>query len=148
MIPILGAARNASLHSATISPSAAALWATLPHPGPTFTWDEPSPKLIKAADTIANIHHKHAHTTCPDSTLPGAAQVVFCDRGIPDPTGGPSVYSILTQHLVDREVPRNQIGWVNDWPDPRSRQPLWDQVRTGLIRVHRQHDGQRIGKTV
>ena len=60
---------------------------------------------------------------------------MFCDQGVPDPTGGPSVYAILTGLLVERGVARSSIGWVHDWPDPATRQTLWDQVRTGQIRV-------------
>lgn len=135
VIAILGVARAAALHPATISEQTCQRWATHGYPNLAFDWDEPNPKLIVAADTIAAIHHRTSHRTYPDSTIAGAAQAVFCDQGTPDPSGGPSVYRIVTDMLVDRGVPREQIAWVHDWPDPATRQTLWDQIRNGQIRI-------------
>ena len=67
-----------------------------------FSWDEPNEKLITVADRIAEIHHRTADWTYPDSERPGAAQVVFCDAGVPNPDGSPSVYSTLTDLLTER----------------------------------------------
>ena len=135
MIAILSTARAAALHPATISAETCQKYATRSYPAPRFGWDEPSDKLITVADRIAEIHHRTAGWTYPDSERPGAAQVVFCDAGVPNPDGSTSVYSTLTDLLTERGVPRGQIGWVHDVPDPNRRQPLWDQVRSGHIRV-------------
>jgi N12 class adenine-specific DNA methylase len=135
VIAIMGVARAAALHPATISADTCARWATRGHPTLEFTWDEPIPKLDLAADTIAAIHHRTAGHTYPDSATPGAAQVVFCDQGTPQPGAAMSVYQVLTDRLVDRGVPRGDIAWVHDWPDPATRQALWNQVRGGQIRV-------------
>ena len=109
------------------------------HPRPSrdlaFSWDEPNEKLITAADRIAEIHHRTRDWTYPDSDRPGAAQVVFCDAGVPNPDGSPSVYSTLTDLLVERGIARSEIGWVHDITDPNRRQPLWDQVRSGHTRI-------------
>ena len=109
------------------------------HPRPSGTsrsrWDEPNEKLITAADRIAEIHHRTRDWTYPDSERPGAAQVVFCDAGVPNPDGSPSVYSTLTDLLTERGIARSEIGWVHDIADPNRRQPLWDQVRSGHTRI-------------
>ena len=135
MIAILGTARAAALHPATISAETCTKYATHGHPAPRFTWDEPNEKLITAADRIAEIHHRTRGWTYPDSDRPGAAQVVFCDAGVPNPDGSPSVYSTLTDLLVERGIARSEIGWVHDITDPNRRQPLWDQVRSGHTRI-------------
>lgn len=135
VIAILGSTRDAALHPATISADTYAKWATMSHPNLTPDWTEPAPKLIEAADTIAGIYHRTAEHRYPDSTLAGAAQVVFCDRGVPNADGTPSVYSLLTDLLAERGVQRQHIAWVHQWPDPNSRQPLWDQARNGQVRV-------------
>lgn len=135
VIAILGATRAAALHPALVTPAITARWATRSFPNLRLSWDEPNPKIIAAADKIAEIYHRTADVTYDGSSVPGASQVVFIDMGTPDPTGGPSVYSILTRELVGRGVKRGQIAWVHDYPDPAGRQPLWDQVRAGHVRV-------------
>ena len=60
---------------------------------------------------------------------------MFCDAGVPNPDGSPSVYSTLTDLLVERGIARSEIGWVHDIADPNRRQPLWDQVRSGHTRI-------------
>jgi len=135
VIAILGSTRDAALHPATISADTYAKWATMSHPTLTPDWHEPAPKLIEAADTIAGIYHRTTDHRYPDSNLAGAAQVVFCDRGVPTADGTPSVYSLLTDLLAERGVQRQHIAWVHQWPDPNSRQPLWDQARSGQVRV-------------
>jgi N12 class adenine-specific DNA methylase len=135
VIAILSTARAAALHPATISDDTATKWATANFPYLRFSWDEPNDKLIEAADTIAEIHHRSRDWTYRDSDRAGAAQVVFCDAGVPTSDGSPSVYSTLTDLLVARGVNRAEIAWVHDIADPARRQPLWDQVRTGHARV-------------
>ena len=135
VVAILAATRAASLHPATISDEICARWATSGHRNLSFTWDEPNPKLEEAADTIAAIWRRTGDVAYDDSTVPGAAQAVFCDQGVPKKGGEDSVYSVLTNALVDRGVPREQIAWVHDWPQPDKRQPLWDQVRNGGVRI-------------
>jgi hypothetical protein len=135
VIAILSTARAAALHPATVSAETCQKYATRSFPAPRFGWDEPSDKLITVADRIAEIHHRTAGWTYPDSERPGAAQVVFCDAGVPNPDESTSVYSTLTDLLTERGVARSQISWVHDIPDPNRRQPLWDQVRSGHIRV-------------
>jgi N12 class adenine-specific DNA methylase len=134
-IAILSTSRSAALHPATISGETCARWATRSFPRLRFDWDEPNNKLIAVADTIAEINHRTGEWTYPDSERPGAAQVVFCDAGVPRGDGNPSVYSELTDLLVDRGVRRADIAWVHDVADPSARQPLWDQVRSGHVRV-------------
>jgi len=135
VIAILSTARAAALHPATISAETCQKWATAGHQYTGFDWDEPNHKLIAAADQIAAIHHRSTGWTYPDSERAGAAQVVFCDAGVPRADGGSSVYSTLTDLLVERGVGRGDIGWVHDIADPNRRQPLWDAVRSGHTRV-------------
>ncbi len=135
VIAILSTARAAALHPATISADTCAKWRTHSFPSLAFSWDEPNEKLITVAARIAEIHQRTAGWTYPDSERPGATQVVFCDAGVPNPNGSPSVYSTLTDLLVERGVNRSEIAWVHDITDPNRRQPLWDQVRSGHIRV-------------
>ena len=135
VIAILGTARAAALHPATISRATCDKYATHGHPALSFHWDEPNEKLITVAEQIAEIHHRTADWTYPDSERPGAAQVVFCDAGIPNPDGTASVYSTLTVLLTERGVARREIAWVHDIADPNRRQTLWDQVRSGKTRV-------------
>ena len=71
VIAILGVARAAALHPATISEQTCQRWATHGYPNLAFDWDEPNPKLIAAADTIAAIHHQTSQHTYPDSTIAG-----------------------------------------------------------------------------
>lgn len=135
IVAILHATRAASLHPATISDEICARWATHGHPNLRFDWDEPNPKLIKVADTVADIYHRTATDTYDDSTVPGAAQVVFCDQGVPHTGSDQSVYHLVTNLLVEREVAPEHIAWVHDWPKPELRQPLWENVRNGNKRV-------------
>jgi hypothetical protein len=93
VIAILGTARAAALHPATISTETCKKYRTHGFTDLAFRWDEPNEKLITAAEQIAKIHHHTRHWTYPDSERPGAAQVVFCDAGVPNPDGSPSVYS-------------------------------------------------------
>ena len=135
VIAILGTARAAALHPATISAQTCQKYRTIGFPDLRFSWDEPNEKLITVADRIAEIHRRTADWTYPGSERPGAAQVVFCDAGVPNPDGSPSVYSTLTDLLTERGIARSQIAWVHDVTDPNRRQPLWDQVRSGHTRV-------------
>lgn len=135
IVAILHATRAASLHPATISDEICERWATVGHPNLRFDWDEPNPKLIEVADTVAEIYHRTADHQYTDSTQPGAAQVVFCDQGVPRPDSQHSVYQLVTDALVNRGVDRDDIAWVHDWPKPDLRQPLWDDVRNGNVRV-------------
>ncbi len=135
VIAILGTARAAALHPATISAQTCQKYRTIGFPDLRFSWDEPNEKLITVADRIAEIHRRTADWTYPGSERPGAAQVVFCDAGVPNPDGSPSVYSTLTDLLTERGIARSQIAWVHDVADPNRRQPLWDQVRSGHTRV-------------
>ena len=135
VIAILGTARAAALHPATISIDTCQKYRTHGFPDLAFSWDEPNEKLITAAERIAEIYHRTSDWTYPNTGRPGAAQVVFCDAGVPNPDGSASVYSTLTDLLTERGVARTEIGWVHDITDPNRRQPLWDQVRSGHTRV-------------
>jgi hypothetical protein len=135
IVAILHATRAASLHPATISDEICQKWATTGHPHLSFDWDEPNPKLIEVADTVAGIYHRTADHRYDDSMVPGAAQVVFCDQGVPHPGNDRSVYQLVTDALIERGVEREHIAWVHDWPQPDMRQPLWDDVRNGNKRI-------------
>ena len=135
VIAILGTARAAALHPATISTETCKKYRTHGFTDLAFRWDEPNEKLITVAEQVAEIHHRTRHWTYPDSERPGGAQVVFCDAGVPNPDGSPSVYSTLTNLLVERGIARSEIAWIHDIVDPNRRQPLWDQVRSGHTRI-------------
>ena len=80
--------------------------------------DEPNEKPINAADQIAEIHHRTRDWTYPDSEWPGAAQIVFCDAGVPNPDGSPSVYSTLTNVLTERASPAARSPGSTTSPTP------------------------------
>lgn len=133
IIAVLGSARTSSLHPATISAASLSKYATRSYPNLAFSWDDPSPKITAAADQIAEIYHRTATWTYPNSTVAGAAQAVFCDYGVPNPTRDGNAYELLTQMLVDRGVDPTHIRSVH--AAGKGRDELFEQVRNGTVRV-------------
>ena len=65
VIAILGTARAAALHPATISTETCHKYRTHGFSHLAFSWDEPNEKLITAADQIAEIHHRTRQLDLP-----------------------------------------------------------------------------------
>ncbi len=62
-------------------------------------------------------------------------QIVFCDLGIEPTAWGFSVYDAVTEGLVARGVPREQIASIGDANSDAKKQALFERVRAGTVRV-------------
>jgi len=93
-------------------------------------------KLAAAASRIAKIHHANADRAYPDSDVPGALQIVFCDLGTPHPGGTRwTAYNEITRLLTERGVPAAQIRYVHEARNDKQKGELFAAARNGRISV-------------
>jgi len=62
-------------------------------------------------------------------------QMIFCDMGVHPTAWGFSAYEEITEKLIRRGIPREQIAAIGDADSDAKKQALFDKVRTGRIRV-------------
>lgn len=67
-----------------------------------------------------------------ESPRPGGFQIVFCDRGVPNPDGF-TVYDAIRDDLVARGMDRDRIRFIHDWDDRRLQ--LFDDCNNGQVDV-------------
>ncbi len=79
---------------------------------------------------IANVAAIWQRTTPSRGT-----QMIFCDMGVNATRWGYSVYEELTDKLVARSIPRDQIAAVGDADSDGKKQALFERVRNGSVRV-------------
>jgi hypothetical protein len=64
-----------------------------------------------------------------------AAQIVFCDMGVRPTPWGYSVYDEITEKLLERDIPREQIAAMGDAASDAKKQALFEKVRNGSVRI-------------
>ena len=115
--------------------------------------DDPASKLNKCVDTVFEVWK--------NSSDYKGAQLIFCDQGTPkgkaskekpeegetDNTdkdadilsdlnaGNFCVYDEVKDKLVKLGIPKEQIAFIHDYPDPADKKKLYDKVNAGEIRV-------------
>jgi hypothetical protein len=62
-------------------------------------------------------------------------QMIFCDMGVHPTPWGYSVYDEITDKLVERGIPRNEIAAVGEADSDAKKQALFERVRQGSVRV-------------
>ncbi len=62
-------------------------------------------------------------------------QMVFCDMGVNPTPWGYSAYDEVIGKLVDRGIPRSQIAAIGDADSDAKKRALFDQVRSGQVRI-------------
>ena len=89
--------------------------------------DFPESKINAAVENVVSIWQRTASNR--------GTQMIFCDMGV-NPTGwGYSPYDEITDKLVRRGIPREQIAAIGDADSDAKKQALFDKVRSGSIRV-------------
>lgn len=96
--------------------------------------DDVSPKLVEAADRIADVHHTHTSTTYGDAPTPGALQLAMLDLGTPHPDDA-QVYGRLRNMLVQRGIPARSIRFIHEAKTDKARAAMFSQARDGGISV-------------
>lgn len=94
------------------------------------------------ADDIMRIHNANAHNvyrdpdTGQEMPIPGAFQLVFCDRGTPskDPRQF-TIYAAIRDELIARGMPADAIRFIHDAVKPADKLSLQHKCRTGEISV-------------
>src|SRR5205823_5019004 len=62
-------------------------------------------------------------------------QMIFCDMGVHPTPWGYSVYDEVIDKLVARGLPRREIAVIGDADSDAKKRALFDQVRSGQVRV-------------
>jgi N12 class adenine-specific DNA methylase len=62
-------------------------------------------------------------------------QMIFCDMGVHPTPWGYSAYEKIIEKLVARGIPRSQIAAIGDADTDAKKRALFDQVRSGQVRV-------------
>jgi N12 class adenine-specific DNA methylase len=62
-------------------------------------------------------------------------QMIFCDMGVNPTPWGYSPYEEITEKLISRGIPREQIAAIGDADSDAKKQALFERVRSGSIRV-------------
>lgn len=92
-----------------------------------------SPKLVAAADTIADVYWRNLDAVY-NNTTPGPLQLVLCDLGTPKPDDT-STYGRLRHLLIARGVPATRIRFVHEATTPKAREALHAACRDGSVSV-------------
>jgi N12 class adenine-specific DNA methylase len=79
---------------------------------------------------VANAHHIWERSTDKRGT-----QLVFCDMGVHPTPWGFSAYEEITQKLIAKGIPREQIASIGDADSDAKKQSLFERVRSGSVRV-------------
>jgi hypothetical protein len=62
-------------------------------------------------------------------------QMIFCDMGVHPAPWGYSAYEEIVGKLIARGIPRQQIAAIGDADSDAKKRALFDQVRSGQVRV-------------
>ncbi|MBS0265668.1 MAG: DEAD/DEAH box helicase family protein, partial [Planctomycetes bacterium] len=89
--------------------------------------DFPGSKINALVENVAAIWQKTTETK--------GTQMVFCDMGVNPTDWGFSAYDEITEKLVQRGIPRDQIASIGDADSDAKKQSLFDKVRQGTVRI-------------
>jgi N12 class adenine-specific DNA methylase len=64
-----------------------------------------------------------------------STQMIFCDMGVNPTPWGYSAYDEIIRKLIARGIPRTQIATIGEADSDARKRALFDQVRSGQIRV-------------
>ena len=64
-----------------------------------------------------------------------STQMIFCDMGVNATPWGYSAYDEIIEKLTARGIPRQQIATIGDADSDAKKRALFDQVRSGQVRV-------------
>ncbi len=84
-------------------------------------------KINAAVENVAAVWQR--------SSANRGTQMIFCDMGVNPTPWGYSPYDEITEKLVSRGIPREQIAAIGDADSDAKKQALFDKVRSGSIRV-------------
>jgi len=84
-------------------------------------------KINAAVENVAAIWQRTASNR--------GTQMIFCDMGVNPTPWGYSPYEEITEKLVSRGIPREQIAAIGDADSDAKKQALFDKVRSGQVRV-------------
>ena len=88
--------------------------------------DDPETKLNVCARNAADIYLQ---------TVAESTQLIFCDQGTPKYDGSFNFYEALKKALVGQGVKAEEIAFIHDAISDSSREALFENVRTGKIRI-------------
>jgi N12 class adenine-specific DNA methylase/SAM-dependent methyltransferase len=88
--------------------------------------DFPGSKINALVENVVSIWQRTAERR--------GTQMVFCDMGV-HPTRGYSAYDEIIEKLVSRGIPRSQIAAIGDAESDAKKRALFDQVKSGQVRV-------------
>ncbi|WP_221936741.1 DEAD/DEAH box helicase family protein [Skermania sp. ID1734] len=96
-------------------------------------------RVHAVAAKVAEVYHANAQNTYltatgDESTITGALQLVFCDRGTPR-RGRWSMYEGMRQAMVDLGVPEEQIAFIHDAHTAAKKAALQAACVSGRIAV-------------
>lgn len=94
----------------------------------------PSPKLIVAADRIAEHYWANIDRRYPGSDATGTFQLVCLDLGSPHGPDG-RTYGRLRDLLVDRGLPAERIRFIHEAATTQAREELFAACRDGSVSV-------------
>src|SRR5581483_2184582 len=89
--------------------------------------DHPGSKINALADNVIRIWRRAEATR--------GTQMIFCDMGVHDTPWRYSAYDDVIGKLVAGGIPRAQIAAVGDADSDAKKRALFDQVRSGQVRV-------------
>jgi N12 class adenine-specific DNA methylase len=89
--------------------------------------DFPESKVNRLVENVAAIWERTAGTR--------GTQMIFCDMGVNPTTWGYSAYDQITEKLVARGIPPEQIAAIGEADSDAKKQALFDRVRSGQVRV-------------
>jgi N12 class adenine-specific DNA methylase len=92
------------------------------------------------AEQIMRIHHDNEDTVYRDDAgaeapIPGALQIVFCDRATPNKNGRWSIYDGVRDELVARGMDPAAVRFVHDYPKAGEKAQLFADCRNGRVSV-------------
>ena len=95
---------------------------------------EVAPKLEAVAENVAAIYHRTRDAVYPNSSEPGAFQLVLCDLGTPHP-GDAQSYGRIRDGLIARGVPADRIRFIHEATNSKAREALFAACRDGRVSV-------------
>jgi N12 class adenine-specific DNA methylase/SAM-dependent methyltransferase len=89
--------------------------------------DFPGSKINALVENVVSIWQRTAERR--------GTQMIFCDMGVHPTSWGYSAYDEIIEKLVARGIPRSQIAAIGDADSDAKKRALFDQVRSGQVRV-------------
>ena len=89
--------------------------------------DDPESKVNACVDNVYRIWEEHADTK--------ATQLVFCDLSTPKNDGTFNVYDDMSEKLIARGIPAEQIRFIHEATTDAQKKELFGKVRSGEVRV-------------